>query len=112
MDDDAFDAGAVAGRTLFAWRRTALLIGVTSVLGARMLADRFGPAVFALALLGLALSLAAHGYASARYRSSAEPTAKGDPAMVSSGRGLGALSAAVVVLALIALMVVVTINRT
>lgn len=110
MSREAPDPGAVAERTLLAWRRTALLIGVSSVLGARLLADAFGPAVFALAILGLALSVAAHGYASARYSQGRIPTAGQSLVTAASGRGLAALSAAVVVLALIALLTVMTLN--
>lgn len=89
-----------------------MLIAVTSVLGARLLADTFGPAVFALAIVGIALSVAAHGYASARYHQAGIPTSGDAPVTAATARGLGALSAAVVVLAATGLLVVMTINGT
>lgn len=105
-DSAVHDPGAAAERTLLAWRRTALLLGVASVVGARVLADSVGPAAFAVGLLGVALAVAAHGHASARYRQGRTHTGSGDGVVVASTRRLGAMSLATAMVALIATLVV------
>lgn len=107
---DAEDLGAVGERTLLAWRRTALLLGVASVLGARLLAETMGPWVFAVGLLGVGLALVAHGNASARYRQARIPIASGSSLIAAPSRRLVAMTAAVVVVGALALALIVHIS--
>jgi uncharacterized membrane protein YidH (DUF202 family) len=107
---DFEDPGQSVERTLLSWRRTALLIGVASVLSARLLADAVGPVIFAVGLLGVALAIAAHGNASARYRQSQIPVGSGHRVAIASPRRLATMSAAVVTLAVLALALVVTLQ--
>ena len=104
---DAEDPGAVAERTLLAWRRTSLLLGAASVLGARLLAESTGAWVFAVGLLGVGLALISHGTASVRYRQATIPIASGSPLVAAPTPRLIAMTAAVIVVGVLALAVIV-----
>ena len=66
--DAPFDKGLQPERTLRAWRRTALSMGVASAVGLRLTIADFGPAAVVIGISGVALSLAAYIGASVRYR--------------------------------------------
>lgn len=107
---DADDPTAVGERTLLASRRTALLLGVASVLGARLLAEAVGPWVFAVGLFGVGLALVAHGHASARYRQARILIASGGSLIAATSRRLVAMTAAVFVVGALALVLVAHIS--
>ncbi|MFC5502990.1 DUF202 domain-containing protein [Lysinimonas soli] len=68
MTDTPFDAGLQPERTLLAWRRTSLSIGVGGLLFIRFAVERMGAAAILLGLLGLLLAVASYIDASRRYR--------------------------------------------
>jgi len=61
-----------AQEVLLAWRRTALEIGIVSIVGARYLADELSPWIAGLGLVGVVLALALHGAAGRVYRGGVE----------------------------------------
>lgn len=99
---EVYDHGGAPERTVLSWRRTALAIGVGSVLGARLLADTMGPAVFAVGLLGLAFAIAAHGGASAAYRRAARPNVAASDQVIASTTRLAGMTLSALVLAILA----------
>jgi uncharacterized membrane protein YidH (DUF202 family) len=66
--DRPFDAGLQPERTLLAWRRTALALGVGSLAGARISVPVLGAVGVAVGLVGAIAALAAYTAASFRYR--------------------------------------------
>lgn len=92
------DPGLQPERTLLAWRRTALSLGLAGVLAVRLTLDRHGPAVVVLGLLGLGLAGAAYLAANGRYRR-ANGTPGGLPAVGAAAALLAATTLAIGVLA-------------
>lgn len=68
MSDAPFDAGLQPERTLLAWRRTSLSIGVGGLLFIRFAVEQLGVAAVVLGLLGVVLAAAAYVDAARRYR--------------------------------------------
>lgn len=63
-----FDPGLQPERTLLAWRRTCLALGVGSAVAARFAAPQAGALAAALGLCGVVLALAAYLAAGRRHR--------------------------------------------
>ena len=66
--DPPFDAGLQPERTLLAWRRTGLSIGVGGLLFIRFAIPELGPVAVGLGILGLVLAAIAYVDAARRYR--------------------------------------------
>lgn len=63
-----FDAGLQPERTLLAWRRTCLALGLGSVVAVRFTAEEFGVVGVVLGGVGVVLAATAYLAAAARYR--------------------------------------------
>ncbi len=63
-----FDPGLQAERTLLAWRRTALSLGVASAVALRLAAPEFGAVAVLIGVAALLLCFAVYVAVSARYR--------------------------------------------
>ncbi|MCD0447310.1 DUF202 domain-containing protein [Glycomyces sp. A-F 0318] len=87
------DPGLQAERTLLAWRRTCLAVGVVGVVAARFAAEALGAAAVALGALGAVLAAATHLAAMRRYRRARSRGA-------ADARALGMLTAAVLAVGL------------
>jgi uncharacterized membrane protein YidH (DUF202 family) len=68
MHEPPFDPGLQPERTLLAWRRSALALGLTGVVGARLATPYLGVVAVVLGVVGAGLALLAYLAASARYR--------------------------------------------
>lgn len=70
MDTTAARASRPLGAqvALLAWRRTALRLGVLSVVAARFLADSAGVAAVALGAAGIAVAVTVHASSNRAYR--------------------------------------------
>lgn len=63
-----YDLGLQPERTLLAWRRTCLALGVASAIIVRFAAEAIGPAAVFLGLSGIAFALTGYLHAAKRYR--------------------------------------------
>lgn len=66
--DGVFDIGLQPERTLLAWRRTCLALGVAGAIGARLTVGELGAAGIFVGLLAVALALVGYVAAFVRYR--------------------------------------------
>lgn len=89
-------------RTLLAWRRTALSLGLAGVVAARLTLDSYGPAAVTLGVAGLLLAAAAYLAAARRYRRAGAPT--GAPA--AAGTAAALLAATTLAIGLLAALYV------
>ena len=78
MSDRPFDPKLQPERTLLAWRRTALALGVGSAVGARLTLPVLGAGAVVLGLAGAAAAFAAYVSASRRYHRSHRSLTAGD----------------------------------
>jgi uncharacterized membrane protein YidH (DUF202 family) len=67
VEDLPSDTFHAATQTVLAWRRTALQVALGAVVAARLLSEAFGPSVFVVGLVGVAIAIIVHGSASAAY---------------------------------------------
>ncbi|MCD2442581.1 DUF202 domain-containing protein [Agromyces sp. SYSU K20354] len=63
-----FDPGLQLERTLLAWRRTCLALGLASAVMVRFAAEALGAAAVVLGILGLGAAAAGYARAAVRYR--------------------------------------------
>jgi uncharacterized membrane protein YidH (DUF202 family) len=63
-----YDPGLQPERTLLAWRRTCLALGLSAALAVRFAAETLGPAAAVLGALGIGTALAAYLVSARRYR--------------------------------------------
>ncbi|WP_210480150.1 DUF202 domain-containing protein [Naasia sp. SYSU D00948] len=96
--DRPFDAGLQPERTLLAWRRTALALGVGSVVGARLALPVLGAAAVGIGVAGAASALVAYVLAARRYRRQ-HRALTAEEELPGGGLALAALAAAAAVLA-------------
>lgn len=68
IDDRPFDLGLQTERTLLAWQRTVLSLGVACAIAVRFSAQQIGVTAVVAGITGLALAIAAYIGASYRYR--------------------------------------------
>jgi uncharacterized membrane protein YidH (DUF202 family) len=68
VSSEPFDSGLQPERTLLAWRRTCLAVGVGGMLFIRFAVHELGFAAIVAGLVGLLLAAAAYVDASRRYR--------------------------------------------
>jgi uncharacterized membrane protein YidH (DUF202 family) len=86
-----YDPGLQPERTLLAWRRTCLALGVAAAVAVRFAAEVVGPVAVVLGAVGIGTALAAYGVAARRYRASHERlTATGE--LPVDGAALAALT--------------------
>ncbi|MGF3056024.1 DUF202 domain-containing protein [Microbacterium sp. YY-01] len=88
-----FDAGLQPERTLLAWRRTALALGLGGVAATRFTAHELGIAAVGAGIAGLVMAVVAYLLASARY-SRVHRHLSGGSMYPSGGRSIIALAAA------------------
>jgi uncharacterized membrane protein YidH (DUF202 family) len=98
--DKPFDKGLQPERTLLAWRRTALALGVGSAVGARLALPVLGAAAVVVGVLGSAVALGAYVLAAGRYRRHHEALAAGEEELPGGGLALAGFAAVAGVLAL------------
>ena len=101
------DRDGGAERTLLAWRRTALAIGVGFAVAARLLLDSLGGLAVVGGLVGMTLAVAGYVAASIRYRRTLRAV-EAEAALPAAGGGLALLAGSVTLLGAAALAVVVT----
>ncbi|MEV8135488.1 DUF202 domain-containing protein [Microbacterium aurantiacum] len=111
MSTPLFDPGLQPERTALAWRRTALAIGVGSLIALRVLPEALGSLVWLTpAVLGLMFAGWLWWRADRRYRATARVlAADGDRAALPGGALLAVLLAFVVAAGLLALGVVIAV---
>lgn len=95
-----FDPGLQPERTLLAWRRTALALGVGGVVGGRLALDVLGLAAVVLAVAVIAAALIAYLGAAERYRRTHAHLVSRAAGLPGGGVPLAILSAGVGLLAL------------
>lgn len=66
--DAPFDRGLQPERTLLAWRRTTLSLGLASAVGLRLTVSELGAGAIIVGAVGVVLSVAAYVLAALRYR--------------------------------------------
>lgn len=86
------------------------MVGVASVISARVLADTMGPAVFAVGLIGIGLALSAYGPANLKYHRGRPLDAADGPSPFASERRLAFLAAATAVVAVLGVAVIVALR--
>ena len=94
-------------RTLLAWRRTALGIGVGFAVATRYLLEPFGGFAVVGGLAGIALAAAGYLAASSRYRRTLH-SVETEVTLPAAGGGLALIAAAVALLAIAALAILVS----
>ena len=94
-----FDAGLQPERTLLAWRRTCLALGLGSVVAARFTAQEFGALGALLGAVGVLLATGAYVASSLRYRRAHDDLTT-SARLSTDGVPLALLAATVVVVAL------------
>jgi len=104
--DVPFDGGLQTERTLLAWRRTCLALGVGSAVVVRLMAPQFGLAVVPVGLAGAAVAGVAYLSAGRRYRAAHRSLAS-TSTLTSGGRTLAGVVLVVLLLALAGLGYVV-----
>lgn len=111
MTEPLFDPGLQPERTALAWRRTALAIGVGSLIALRVLPEALGSLVWLTpAVLGLMFAAWLWWRADRRYRTTARVlAAHGDRAALPGGALPAALLAFVVAAGILALGVVIVV---
>lgn len=111
MSTPLFDPGLQPERTALAWRRTALAIGVGSLIALRVLPEALGSLVWLTpAVLGLMFAGWLWWHADRRYRATARVlAADGDRAALPGGALLAVLLAFLVAAGLLALGVVIAV---
>ena len=96
MRDAPFDRGLQLERTLLAWRRTALALGLSSLLALRFTSEQFGVVAIIVGIVGVLLAAAAYLASTRRYRRiHAGLTGSG---ALSTGGASAAFTAAIVIL--------------
>jgi len=105
-DDPPFDRGLQPERTLLAWRRTALALGVGSLVGARLALPVLGAIALVAGLVGACAALAAYLAASVRYRRAHRALTAAAAELPGGGVPLAALAAVCAALAVGALLYV------
>lgn len=107
-----FDPGLQPERTLLAWRRTCLALGLASVVAVRFTATEFGAAGVGLGLVGVLLAAGAYLAAALRYRRAHRELTSADAlradGLTADGRALGLLAATSVVLGIACALYVVS----
>lgn len=104
--DRPFDAGLQPERTLLAWRRTALALGVAAVVAARLTLAVIGIAGVLVGLLGVIAALAAYVFAARRYRSVHAGLSAGRAVLASDGSAMASAAVATGALSIVALVYV------
>jgi uncharacterized membrane protein YidH (DUF202 family) len=101
-----FDSGLQTERTLLAWRRTCLTLGVASAVAVRLMAPEFGAVVVTIGLAGIFSAATAYVLASHRYRR-AHVSLTETAVLGSGGRSLALLFGLVLLLNAIGLAYVI-----
>ena len=102
-----FDPGLQPERTLLAWRRTCLALGLGSVVAVRLTAAEFGAVGIALGAVGVLLATGAYLAATLRYRRSHRELTS-DTVLTADGRALGLLAATALLLGIACALYVVS----
>jgi uncharacterized membrane protein YidH (DUF202 family) len=99
VSDRPFDPGLQGERTLLAWRRTALALGVASAVEARLALPVLGAGAVVVGVLGVLGAAAAYVAAGRRYRR-AHRTLTAEAVLPTGGAPFAVLAATAGVLAL------------
>lgn len=96
MSDAPFDPGLQPERTLLAWKRTCLALGLSAVVAVRFAAETLGPFVTVLGAVGIAAALASYLASAHRYRT-AQAALKDTGRIPVDGAALGLLTVTLLV---------------
>jgi putative membrane protein len=107
VTDRPFDPGLQPERTLLAWRRTALALGVGSAVGARLALPVLGSGAVVVGVLGVLAALVSYVAASRRYHRAHRALTSGDR-LPTGGAPLAVTAGAVGALALAAMAYVLS----
>jgi len=106
MSDSPIDPGLQPERTLLAWRRTALALGVVSAVAARFTLEQLGLFAVLGGATGVALSAVGYLGARKRYRRMHSSLSSNEPVLAGSSWPLFALAASVIFLGVAAMVYV------
>lgn len=99
--EEPYDPGLQPERTLLAWKRTCLALGVAVAVAVRFAAETLGPLVAVVGAAGIGTALAAYLVAARRYRETQDWLGATDRLPV-DGAALGLLTVTVLLVGLAA----------